>query len=114
MVFDELDKLENPVEQLNNVITHFKNFFTLSDAVFVFITDHQFFRASVLGRDTAKAQKLRQYSTEHTFFTNRIYLRKPEFEHFYETVYRCCETGMLIESTVAPNPAENAVTPIRS
>ncbi len=96
MVFDELDKLENPVEQLNNVITHFKNFFTLSDALFVFLTDHQFYEHLCV--ESVRAQQLRQYSTEHTFFTNRIYLRKPEFEHFYEAVYRSCEEGALIDA----------------
>ena len=101
MVFDELDKLENPVEQLNNVITHFKNFFTLSDALFVFITDQEFYEH--LSLEGMKAQKLRQYSTEHTFFTNRIYLRKPEFEHFYGAVYGSCEKRALIDTVAKPS-----------
>lgn len=93
IIFDELDKLKNPIKQLNDVITHFKNFFTLSDALFVFITDHEFYEH--LSVESTKAQLKRHYSEEHTFFTQKLYLRKPDFEHFNETVYRFCDVERL-------------------
>jgi len=95
IIFDELDKLEDPIRQLNDVITHFKNFFTLSDALFVFITDHEFYEH--LCWEGAKALLERHYSPEHTFFTQKIYLRKPEFFHFQETIYRFSEPKGLEE-----------------
>ena len=95
VIFDELDKLEDPVKQLNDVITHFKNFFTLSEALFVFLTDHEFYEHLIL--ESAKAQLRRHYSPEHTFFTQKIYLRKPEFSHFTQTVYRFCDPKNLEE-----------------
>lgn len=100
IVFDELDKLEDPIAQLNDVITHFKNFFTLSDALFVFITDHEFYEH--LCWEGAKALLERHYSPEHTFFTQKIYLRKPEFSHFQETIYRFCEPKGLEERIKSP------------
>jgi len=100
IVFDELDKLEDPVAQLNGVITHFKNFFTLSDALFVFITDHDFYEH--LRLEGAKAQLERHYSPEHTFFTQKIYLRKPDFSHFREAVYGFCEPKGLQERVKSP------------
>jgi len=94
IIFDELDKLENPIQQLNDVITHFKNFFTLSDALFVFLTDHEFYEH--LSIEGTKAQQRRHYSPEHTFFTQKVYLRKPEFDHFKQTVFRFCNTKELL------------------
>jgi len=93
IIFDELDKLEDPFTQLNDVITHFKNFFTLSEALFVFLTDHGFYEHLVA--ESLKAKLKRHYSEEHTFFTQKIYLRKPEFSHFNETVYRFCDSRNL-------------------
>lgn len=86
IVFDELDKLDNAEKQLDDVITHFKNFFTLSNSVFVFLTDHQFYEH--LNRETVRAQLGRYYSPQHTFFNEKIYLRKPEFLRFREAFYK--------------------------
>lgn len=86
IVFDELDKLDNAEKQLDDVITHFKNFFTLSNSVFVFLTDHQFYEYLI--RETTRAQLARHYSPQHTFFNEKIYLRKPEFSRFREAFYR--------------------------
>jgi hypothetical protein len=93
VIFDELDKLENADQQLDDVITHFKNFFTLSEAVFVFITDHEFYEH--LTRETVKAQLARHYPPQHTFFNEKIYLRKPEFARFREAFFRFTENAWL-------------------
>ena len=93
LVFDELDKLEQADQQLDDIITHFKNFFTLSEAVFVFLTDHEFYEH--LTRETIKAQLARHYPPQHTFFTEKIYLRKPEFVRFREAFFRFTEDAWI-------------------
>ncbi len=97
IVFDELDKLEQADQQLDDIITHFKNFFTLSEAVFVFLTDHEFYEH--LTRETVKAQLARHYPPQHTFFTEKIYLRKPEFARFREAFFRFTENAWLEQHT---------------
>ena len=95
VIFDELDKLERADQQLDDVITHFKNFFTLSEAVFVFITDHEFYEH--LTRETVKAQLAQHYPPQHTFFNEKIYLRKPEFERFREAFFKFTEEKWLVQ-----------------
>lgn len=107
IIFDELDKLEDPVRQLNDVITHFKNFFTLSEALFLFLTDHGFYEH--LSLESAKAQLKRVYSQEHTFFTQKIYLRKPEFSHFNETFYRFCDFKDLEQRAQTAEPDADVI-----
>ena len=93
IVFDELDKLEQADMQLESVITHFKNFFTLSDAVFVFLTDHEFYEH--LTRATVEARSNRHYPPQHTFFTEKIYLRKPEFARFREAFFKFTDSSWI-------------------
>ncbi|HSE34152.1 MAG TPA: ATP-binding protein [Pyrinomonadaceae bacterium] len=103
VIFDELDKLENADKQLDDVITHFKNFFTLSNSVFVFLTDHEFYE--YLNREAIKAQRARHYSPQHTFFNEKIYLRKPEFARFREAFYRFTNPKW-IQKRVASLPSD--------
>jgi hypothetical protein len=93
VVFDELDKLKRADQQVGSVITHFKNFFTLSDAVFVFLTDHEFYED--LARATVEARSNRHYPPQHTFFTEKIYLRKPEFPRFREAFFNFTDNAWL-------------------
>ena len=95
VVFDELDKLERADQQLDDIVTHFKNFFTLSEGVFVFLTDHDFYEH--LTRETVKAQLARHYPPQHTFFNIKMYLRKPEFLRFREAFQRFAEPGWIEE-----------------
>jgi hypothetical protein len=95
VVFDELDKLERADQQLDDIVTHFKNFFTLSEAVFVFLTDHDFYEH--LTRETVKAQLARHYPPQHTFFNTKMYLRKPEFLRFREAFFGFAEPGWIDE-----------------
>jgi hypothetical protein len=97
VIFDELDKLEQADQQLDDIITHFKNFFTLSEAVFVFLTDHEFYEH--LTRETVKAQLARHYPPQHTFFTEKIYLRKPEFARFREAFFRFTDNAWIEQHT---------------
>ncbi len=103
IVFDELDKLDNADKQLDDVITYFKNFFTLSNSMFVFLTDHKFYEH--LTRETIRAQQARHYSPQHTFFTEKIYLRKPEFSRFREAFYGFANVDWLIKR-VASLPSD--------
>jgi hypothetical protein len=106
VIFDELDKLENAEQQLDDVITHFKNFFTLSNAVFVFLTDHEFYEH--LNQEEVSARLERHYSPQHTFFTEKIYLRKPKFNLFQEAFYRFTEPHWL-ERRAASVPSDPAL-----
>ena len=99
IVFDELDKLDNAEKQLDDVITHFKNFFTLSNSVFVFLTDHQFYEYLI--RETTRAQLARHYSPQHTFFNEKIYLRKPEFSRFREAFYRFTNHDWILKQAAS-------------
>src|SRR6185312_8945928 len=99
LVFDELDKLEEADKQLDGVISHFKNFFTLSNSMFVFLTDQQFYEH--LYKETAKAQQARHYSRQHTFFTEKIYLRKPEFARFREAFYNFASREWLLKRAIS-------------
>lgn len=95
VIFDELDKLERADQQLDDIVTHFKNFFTLSEAVFVFLTDHDFYEHLTL--ETAKALSARHYPPQHTFFNIKMYLRKPEFFRFREAFFGFAENGWIEE-----------------
>lgn len=95
VVFDELDKLERADQQLDDIVTHFKNFFTLSEAVFIFLTDHDFYEHLTL--ETAKALAVRHYPPQHTFFNTKMYLRKPEFLRFREAFFGFAEDGWIEE-----------------
>ena len=73
-VIDELDKLDDPKpdkfdESLVYVIVKtFKNLFSLSNAIFIFITGDEFF-------DRLEDQRSKNpYSTFHTIFTDKIFL----------------------------------------
>ena len=102
VIFDELDKLERAEQQLDDIVTHFKNFFTLSEAVFVFLTDHEFYE--YLTRETVKAQLARHYPPQHTFFTVKMYLRKPEFLRFREAFFGFAEPGWIEERAQSQPP----------
>ena len=79
IVLEELDKIaDEQGEQLDSVIRYFKNLFTQAPAIFLFITDKQYFDL-VEGRIDA-ARRERTYAIEHTFFTHRVFVRRPGLE----------------------------------
>jgi hypothetical protein len=72
-VIDELDKL--PVEKTKSILSMCKNFFTLSDAVFIFIGDD---KAYDIGqpKDEKRADPYER-APEYTYFTSRYFLAPP-------------------------------------
>jgi len=73
-IIDELDKIKkeetNEINQypVYKIIRPLKNLFTLSNAIFIFITDDEFYDAF----DKEKNDK--PYSTSYTLFTDKIFL----------------------------------------
>jgi len=74
-IIDELDKFEKQ-DQVAQVIKFFKNFFTLSDAIFVFIGDEKLYH---LGKDGAESSRAKEY----TYFTSRYFLSRPQWNDIY-------------------------------
>ena len=66
-VIDELDKLE--LKQTKDVLKFFKNLFTLSDAVFIFIGDDEIYNIHL---GTAKSR-----TKEYTYFTSKYFISRP-------------------------------------
>lgn len=87
VVLEELDKLDQAGEQqLDAVIRYFKNLFTQAPALFFFVTDkHYFDSISAAIRD---ARRRRSYAVEHTFFSSRIFVGRPETRDCLEYLSR--------------------------
>jgi AAA ATPase domain len=80
IVMEELDKIDDEEgRQLDSVIRYFKNLFTQAPAIFFFITDKKYFDL-VEGRIDAARRRERSYAIEHTFFTHRVFIRRPGIE----------------------------------
>lgn len=73
-IIDELDKLESEEkpEYIFEIIKTFKNLFTLSSALFIFITSDQAYKKIIEAKKSRKAY--------YTLFTNRIFLNRPNFQ----------------------------------
>lgn len=73
-IIDELDKLES--KQVIEVLKFFKNLFTISDAIFVFIGNEDIFK---IGSDVSKKEKSQEIyrSKDYTYFTSRYFLSRP-------------------------------------
>ncbi len=81
-VIDELDKLEDTQEsdskKVFDIIKTFKNLFTLSSALFVFITSDASYNTVMATRS-----ERRMY---YTLFTNRIFLNRPAYNDLIKYV----------------------------
>lgn len=73
-VLDELDKLNKPTEKIYEIIESLKNLFTLSCAIFIFITDDAFYD------DFEKKKIDKPYSKQYTLFTDIIFLSSMDYE----------------------------------
>lgn len=73
-IVDELDKLEKG--QVTGVLKFFKNLFTISDAIFVFIGGEEIFN---IGLDRTKEEEKQGVyrSKDYTYFTSRYFLSRP-------------------------------------
>ena len=81
VVLDELDKLESN-EMLDAVIEQFKNLFTLSKASFVFVTGKEYF--DYVEDIQRLAVRSKSYAKHHTFFTQKIFLSRADFQDVEE------------------------------
>lgn len=77
-VIDELDKIDNETKDLKGhliykIVCTFKNLFSLSNAIFIFITSSEFY-------DLVESERENNpYSSVHTLFTDRIFLNSMYF-----------------------------------
>lgn len=76
-LIDELDKLT--LNQVKEVLKYFKNLFTLSEAIFVFIGGEDLF---TLGGN----ERLGNRDKEYTYFTSRYYLSRPRWQDLNEYI----------------------------
>lgn len=76
-IIDELDKLESNNDKLNNVdeiLKYFKNFFTLSNAIFVFIGGEELYdRHSYIPKKERGSFRDKNY----TYFTSKYFISRP-------------------------------------
>ncbi|MDD5686367.1 MAG: P-loop NTPase fold protein [Elusimicrobia bacterium] len=71
-VIDELDKLDT--EKLKDVLKYFKNLFTLSKAIFIFVSGEEFFSYII----ATKPERPEFYrSKEYTYFTSKYFFARP-------------------------------------
>jgi len=78
-VVDELDKLTVP--RVKNILGYFKNLFTLSSAIFVFIGSEEL-------TDLGRPEKTGSWSRplEYTFFTSKCYLSRPSSDDLLDFI----------------------------
>jgi len=74
-IIDELDKLEPT--QVIEVLKFFKNLFTLSDAVFIFVGGEEIFNIGLKGGDNIYRDKA------YTYFTSRYFLSRPLWDDLF-------------------------------
>ncbi len=97
-VIDELDKLD--ADQVIEVLKFFKNLFTLSDAIFIFVGGEEIYDYHTSEEKNAKGskededeEKPKLYRPkEYTFFTSRYFLSRPLWEDLDEYFDEIIET----------------------
>jgi hypothetical protein len=85
-IIDELDKLET--SQVMDVLKFFKNLFTISDAIFVFVGNEDIFK---IGLDITEEEKRQEIyrSKAYTYFTSRYFLSRPlwnDLKEFFDEI----------------------------
>ncbi|MFA5032293.1 MAG: P-loop NTPase fold protein [bacterium] len=84
-VIDELDKLDP--EQVKNVLKFFKNLFTLSKALFIFVGGEELFSEM-----KKKPEKPEIYRTkEYTYFTSKYFFARPMWKDLNEYINEIIE-----------------------
>lgn len=91
-IIDELDKLE--VDQVKSILKYFKNLFTLSDAIFIFIGGEELF---LLGG----SDNLGNRDKEYTYFTSRYYLSRPRWEDLSQYL-----DSIILNQDISPEELE--------
>jgi hypothetical protein len=83
IILEELDKIDDwQGQQLDSVIRYFKNLFTQAPALFFFVTDKEYY--DVIAEKIRDARRRHSYAVEHTFFTHRLFVRRPGIEECLE------------------------------
>lgn len=80
-VIDELDKLK--AEDVYEIVKYFKNLFTLSEAIFIFIGGESIYNY------VSKSEENVYRNAEHTYFTSRYFLTRPnwkEIDNFLDEI----------------------------
>jgi hypothetical protein len=73
-VIDELDKLDP--KYTDKILNYFKNFFTLSDAIFIFIGGEEIYNLDSLNQKNPQKEML--YRTKnYTYFTSKYFIPRP-------------------------------------
>jgi hypothetical protein len=85
-IIDELDKIK-PTE-VTNILKYFKNFFTLSNAIFVFVGCESIWNKS---KETAKADEHR--SEIYTYFNSKYFLARPLWNELNEFIDEIIENS---------------------
>lgn len=95
-VIDELDKLTE--EQVKGVLKYFKNLFTLSEAIFIFVGGEELFG---LGETNNLEKRLGNREKEYTYFTSRYYLSRAMWSDLSEYI-----NEIILESDLSEEDLE--------
>lgn len=76
-VIDELDKLE--AKSIDKLLDYFKNFFTLSDAIFIFIGGEEIYDLDS-SRGMTNQKNIPYRNKNYTYFTSRYFIPRPLWE----------------------------------
>lgn len=94
-VIDELDKLK--VENVKGVLKFFKNLFTLSDALFIFIAGEEMYDLSKPNKNETEENTNIYRAKEHTYFSSKYFLSRPltpDLDRYFD---------MIVESSDMPS-----------
>jgi DNA-binding CsgD family transcriptional regulator len=87
-IIDELDKLGN-IDNVSKVIKYFKNLFTLSKAIFIFIGNEDIYRSSTIEHD-GKNYRPEQY----TYFTSKYFISRPTWDELTAFLKNCMKDSV--------------------
>lgn len=76
-IIDELDKLDS--NHIDEILNYFKNFFTLSDAVFIFIGGEEIYNLDSLSRKSPPKEQLYR-DKNYTYFSSKYFIARPLWE----------------------------------
>jgi hypothetical protein len=79
-VIDELDKLESDNKKstkVEDILNYFKNFFTLSNAIFVFIGGEKLYDSILMQDGTTNPKEEISRPKNYTYFTSKYFISRP-------------------------------------
>jgi len=81
-VIDELDKLESDdkkSKKVDNILNYFKNFFSLSNAIFVFIGGEKLYDGIILNNKSTNKMDELVRPKNYTYFTSKYFISRPQW-----------------------------------